>query len=83
MMAHTHKGSVNEKHRETCPNQLPATDKDYLEARAEEELELARKATDPDAVSAHYELACRYLDLLHPETSETGTKPKDKKSSGN
>jgi len=45
-------------------------DLDYFERRAEEELALAQNAADPKAVAAHYELACRYLDLVHPETGE-------------
>lgn len=42
-------------------------DPDYLELRAETEIELARSATDPRAVQAHYELANAYLDRIHPE----------------
>lgn len=39
----------------------------YLEQRAETEIELARSATDPRVVRAHYELATAYLDRIHPE----------------
>lgn len=63
--------------RSKKPSPLSESDRDYLEGRAEEEIELARQATDPDAVSAHYELACRYLDLLHPES---GSKPAETKA---
>jgi hypothetical protein len=37
----------------------------YLELRAESELELARRATHPAAVRAHYQLAEMYLDKLY------------------
>ena len=39
----------------------PATSADYFRRRAEQELELARRATSPEAVSAHYRLAEAYL----------------------
>lgn len=42
---------------------------DYYERRAEQELRLAQRATDARVTAAHYQLACRYLDLLHPETA--------------
>lgn len=47
----------------------------YLEQRAETEIELARSATDPRAVQAHYELANAYLDLIHPEEAEAENAP--------
>jgi hypothetical protein len=37
----------------------------YLEQRAESQLELARRATHPAAVRAHYQLAEMYLDKLY------------------
>ena len=40
-------------------------DIDYYEGRAETELEMALKATDPAAAKAHYHLAAMYLDLVH------------------
>lgn len=49
-------------------------DRACLEDKAERELELAQKATDESVVAAHYELACHYLDLLHPEN---GVRPGD------
>ena len=42
-------------------------DSDYLEHRAEAELELAQHATDPRAVQVHYQLANAYLDRIHGE----------------
>lgn len=39
----------------------PATSADYFRRRAEQELELAQRATSPEAVSAHYRLAEAYL----------------------
>lgn len=44
-------------------------DKDYFEARAEAELEMARSACDTNVVQAHYQLACAYLDKIHPAES--------------
>ena len=37
-------------------------DLDYLERRAEAEIEMAQRAKDSRAVKAHYELANAYLD---------------------
>ena len=37
----------------------------YYEHRAEQELALAQRSSDKRVVAAHYELACRYLDLVH------------------
>lgn len=48
-------------------------DPDYLEQRAEAELEAAQHAHDPRAVQAHYDLATAYLDRLHPEEDEAET----------
>ena len=42
----------------------------YYEQRAEAELEMAQKATQAEAVQAHYALASAYLDLIHPEAAE-------------
>jgi hypothetical protein len=40
-------------------------DREYLERRAEDELELAQRASHPAAVRAHYELLGYYLDRLY------------------
>lgn len=40
-------------------------DRDYFQARAEAEIELAQRAEHPDAVRSHYLLAGYYLDLVH------------------
>jgi hypothetical protein len=49
---------------------MPHNTASYFEERAEEELELAQRATHPKAVKAHYDLAGFYLDRVHgaPET---------------
>ena len=47
-------------------------DRDYLERRAEEELDLAQQASHPAAVRAHYHLLGHYLDRLYPE-NRSGT----------
>lgn len=41
-------------------------DRAYFEARAEAEIELARRAQQREVVQAHYELACAYLDRIYP-----------------
>jgi hypothetical protein len=45
------------------------TDKDYFTERAEAELELAQASMDPNVTRAHYELAGRYLDLVHNQAT--------------
>lgn len=45
-------------------------DSDYLELRAEAELELAQSATDPRAVQAHYELANAYLERIYGDEGD-------------
>ena len=47
---------------------MTTADHEYLETRAEAELEAAQKATHPKAVSAHYVLASTYLDLLYEKS---------------
>lgn len=49
---------------------MSSDDTDYLEQRAEAEIELAQHATDPRVVQAHYTLANAYLDRIHPEDAE-------------
>ena len=44
---------------------MSGEDIQYLERRAEAELELARSATHRKVVQAHYELAAAYLDRIH------------------
>lgn len=57
---------------------MPRDDSDYLELRAEAELELAQSATDPRAVQAHYELATAYLDRIYgEEETQAGDAPAD------
>lgn len=43
----------------------------YFYRRAERELELAQRATHPDAVQAHYELANAYLAKLPRQEPKT------------
>ena len=49
---------------------LSAHDKAFYEARAEAELELAQRSTDPCAVKIHFDLANRYLSLLYEDPNE-------------
>lgn len=45
-------------------------DRDYLERRAEEELDCANSAAHPAAMRAHYELLGYYLNQLYPGEDE-------------
>jgi len=45
---------------------------DYLERRAEAEIELAQRARHVRAVQAHYEMASAYLDRIHGDTPSSG-----------
>ena len=47
-------------------------DQPYLLARAEEELEIARRSLDPKAVSSHYRLAELYLDSVYGNSEPDG-----------
>ena len=44
---------------------------DYLEQRAETEIELAQRADHQRVVQAHYELASAYLDRLHGDSPKS------------
>lgn len=44
---------------------------EYLEQRAEAEIELARQARHSNAVQAHYELASAYLDRIHGDSPKS------------
>ena len=47
----------------------------YLQRRAEEELEMAQKATRPEVVAAHVALADAYLARLHAPASRVEGEP--------
>lgn len=40
---------------------------DYLQRRAEAELEMAQRSQSPEATAAHYQLAEAYLDRIDAE----------------
>jgi hypothetical protein len=46
-------------------------DQDYLERRAEIEIELARQASHEKVVEAHYLMASAYLDRIHGEPRDS------------
>jgi hypothetical protein len=46
-------------------------EQDYLESRAEIEMELARQASHEKAVEAHYLMASAYLDRIHGEAQDS------------
>lgn len=46
------------------------SDQHYYYDRAEQELEMAQKASCPEAVKAHYMLAGFYLDRVHGGSEE-------------
>jgi hypothetical protein len=47
----------------------------YHEARAEEQLALAERATTPGAVRAHVALADMHLEILYSDQQEADAKP--------
>lgn len=51
---------------------MKRSDRYYLEARAEEEIEKAQQSCDPRAVASHYYLAELYLKKLHGSEQEAG-----------
>ena len=44
---------------------------EYLEGRAEAEIEMAQRAQDPSVVQVHYELASAYLDRIHGDSPKS------------
>ena len=44
---------------------MAGDDIEYLEKRAEREIEMAQRAEDRRAVQAHYEMANAYLERIH------------------
>lgn len=44
---------------------MSADDEAYYQRRAEEEIERARRSTDPRVVHVHYRLTELYLDRVH------------------
>ncbi len=44
----------------------------YFQQRAEDEIELAQRATHSRAVQAHYRLASAYLDRIHGDRPSSG-----------
>ncbi len=54
----------------TCHSK--AEDAAYWQRRAEDELEMAQKATRPEVVAAHVALAEAYLERLHEKSPVPG-----------
>ena len=54
------------KEREMSRNEM-----DYLQSRAEAEIELAQRAQNAHAVRAHYELASAYLDRIYGNSPQS------------
>ena len=50
-------------------------DSEYLQQRAEAEIELAQQASDQRVVQAHYEIASAYLDRIHGDSPEAPPGP--------
>lgn len=63
-------------------NELWAGNSDarYFRRRAEEELRLAQESDNPAAVTAHYEMAERYLNRIHG--GETAMAPDSSRACG-
>lgn len=45
-------------------------DREYYEARAEQQLRLAQESENPSAVQAHYQMAHLYLDRIHGDVPD-------------
>ena len=60
---------------------MPQEDLDYLQRRAESELEMAQQSESPEATAAHYQLAEAYLERIEaqkePAKDEQGRRAKD------
>ena len=54
---------------------MSADDEAYDQKRAEEEIERARRSTDPRAVQLHYRLSELYLDRLHGPAGAASGRP--------
>ena len=54
---------------------MKRADKHYYLARAEDELERAKRADHPRASRSHYLLARLYLDCAHRETRQAPREP--------
>lgn len=48
------------------------SDVEYFARRAEQEVYLAARSTNPAAVAAHYQLSTAYLERLHGRTLANG-----------
>ena len=46
---------------------MPQEELDYLQRRAEAELEMAQRSESPEATAAHYQLAEAYLDRVEAQ----------------
>ena len=44
----------------------------YFQRRAEDEIEAAQRASNSEAVQAHYTLASAYLDRIHGDAPQSG-----------
>jgi hypothetical protein len=47
---------------------MSGDDLSYFQRRAEDEIELAQRASHARVVQAHYQLASAYLDRIHGDT---------------
>jgi hypothetical protein len=54
---------------------MSADDEAYYQQRAEEEVERARRSTDPRVVDFHYRLTELYLDKVHGAAPVAGQRP--------
>ena len=52
---------------------MAGNDIEYLEKRAEREIEMAQRAEHRRAVQAHYEMANAYLERIHGESEALQT----------
>jgi hypothetical protein len=56
---------------------MVSEDPSYYQMRAEAEVEMACRSTDPIAVQAHYDLSAAYLELVYGAVDQAGRSAAD------
>lgn len=59
---------------------MPQQELDYLQRRAEAELEMAQRSVTPEATAAHYQLAEAYLERIQAQEAAPGEEDPDRQS---
>jgi hypothetical protein len=64
--------AIGSSHVRSSTREMSGEEADYLQKRAEAEIELAQRAEHARAVQAHYQLASAYLDRIHGDSPVRG-----------